>query len=83
MTNHVVPGMWEVEGLSNAAAASYRWWRDLLGDRELAAQSSSGSAYETLNALAAQTAPPQSISTAISGVWGTTLLTDTKSNARS
>ncbi|MFA5205866.1 MAG: FGGY family carbohydrate kinase [Lentisphaeria bacterium] len=57
VTNHVVPGMWEVEGLSNAAAASYRWWRDLLGDRELAARDPAGSAYKALDALAAQAAP--------------------------
>lgn len=57
VTNHVVPGLWEVEGLSNAAAASYRWWRDLLGDKELAALPPGGSAYEALNALATQAVP--------------------------
>ena len=28
------PNMWEVEGLSNAAAASLRWFRDVVGTRE-------------------------------------------------
>jgi xylulokinase len=30
ITNHAVPGRWEVEGLSNAAASSLRWFRDVL-----------------------------------------------------
>lgn len=30
VTNHVVPGRWEVEGLSNAAGDSLRWFRDCL-----------------------------------------------------
>jgi xylulokinase len=60
VTNHVVPGMWEIEGLSNAAAASYRWFRDVVGAKELADQERTGvSAYAALNALAAL-APPGS-----------------------
>jgi xylulokinase len=60
VTNHVLPGMWEVEGLSNAAAASYRWFRDVVGAKELAEQERTGvPAYEALNALAA-VAPPGS-----------------------
>lgn len=58
VTNHVLPGMWEVEGLSNAAAASYRWFRDVIGTQELADQERTGvPAYEALNALAASAAP--------------------------
>lgn len=30
ITNHVLPGRWEAEGLSNAAASSLRWFRDIL-----------------------------------------------------
>jgi xylulokinase len=30
ITNHAAPNRWEVEGLSNAAASSLRWFRDLL-----------------------------------------------------
>lgn len=30
ITNHAMPGRWEVEGLSNAAASSLRWFRDVL-----------------------------------------------------
>ena len=58
VTNHVVPGMWEVEGLSNAAAASYRWFRDVVGAKELADQERTGrSAFEALDALAASAVP--------------------------
>jgi len=57
VTNHVLPAMWEIEGLSNAAAASYRWWRDLLGARELSAQHPAGCAYARLDELAAQSIP--------------------------
>ena len=58
VTNHVLPGLWEVEGLSNAAAASYRWFRDVVGAKEVADQARTGvPAYEALDALAAL-APP-------------------------
>ncbi len=58
VTNHAMPGMWEVEGLSNAAAASYRWFRDVVGTKELADQERGGvSAYEALNSLAGSAAP--------------------------
>ncbi len=55
ITNHAVPGMWEMEGLSNAAASSYRWFRDVIGTQEKEAEKAGGrSAYEALNDLAAQ-----------------------------
>jgi len=55
ITNHAVPGMWEMEGLSNAAASSYRWFRDVIGTQEKELGKSSGrDAYEYLNDLAAQ-----------------------------
>ncbi len=58
ITNHAVPGKWEVEGLSNAAASSYRWFRDVIGTRELDLESSTGrTAYEYLNDLAAAAEP--------------------------
>lgn len=58
VTNHVVPGLWEVEGLSNAAAAAYRWYRDTVGTLELERETQSGeNAYEALNGLAAQAVP--------------------------
>jgi xylulokinase len=47
VTNHAVPGRWEVEGLSNAAASSYRWFRDSIGVAD----------YEHLNELASRAAP--------------------------
>jgi xylulokinase len=55
ITNHAVPGMWEMEGLSNAAASSYRWFRDVIGTHEKEMGKQSGKeAYEYLNELAGQ-----------------------------
>lgn len=56
ITHHAVAGMWEVEGLSNAAAASLRWLRDVMATREQDLEASGGpSAYQQLDALAAST----------------------------
>jgi xylulokinase len=58
ITNHAVPGMWEMEGLSNAAASSYRWFRDVVGTHEKELSKTSGrDPYEHLNDLAASTTP--------------------------
>jgi xylulokinase len=55
ITNHACPGMWEMEGLSNAAASSYRWFRDVIGTHEKELEARDGrSAYEYLNDLAEQ-----------------------------
>lgn len=55
ITNHAMPGMWEMEGLSNAAASSYRWFRDVIGTYEKELEKQNGkSAYEYLNELAKQ-----------------------------
>lgn len=55
ITHHVAPGMWEVEGLSNAAAASLRWFRDVVGTREKEIEANGGAdAYQQLDALAAE-----------------------------
>jgi xylulokinase len=55
ITNHAMPGMWEMEGLSNAAASSYRWFRDVVGTQEKELEKANGrSAYEYLNDLAKQ-----------------------------
>lgn len=54
ITNHAVPGMWEMEGLSNAAASSYRWFRDTIGTYEKSVEKPDHSAYEYLNDLAVQ-----------------------------
>ncbi len=60
ITHHVVPGMWEVEGLSNAAAASLRWYRDVIGTSEKQCEAAGGpDAYQQLDTLAAA-APPGS-----------------------
>ena len=58
ITHHAVPGMWEVEGLSNAAAASLRWYRDVVGTSEKEVEAAGGrDAYEQLDQLAATAAP--------------------------
>jgi xylulokinase len=58
ITHHAAPGMWEVEGLSNAAAASLRWYRDAIGTSERQIEAAGGrDAYEQLDALAANAAP--------------------------
>ncbi|MHB8955571.1 MAG: FGGY-family carbohydrate kinase [Pirellulaceae bacterium] len=60
ITHHAAPGMWEVEGLSNAAAASLRWFRDVVGTCEKQSDSAGGpDAYRQFDRLAA-TAPPGS-----------------------
>jgi xylulokinase len=54
ITHHVRQGMWEVEGLSNAAAASLRWFRDVVGTREKEIEAAGGlDAYQQLDELAA------------------------------
>ena len=58
VTNHAMPRMWEMEGLSNNAASSYRWFRDVVGTHEKEMEKTSGrSAYEFLNDLAIQAKP--------------------------
>jgi xylulokinase len=58
ITHHAAPGMWEVEGLSNAAAASLRWYRDVVGTSEKEVEAAGGlAAYEQLDQLAATAAP--------------------------
>jgi xylulokinase len=53
ITNHAYPGMWEAEGLTNAAASSYRWFRDTVGTLEVEMEGKTGrSAYDYLNDLA-------------------------------
>lgn len=60
ITHHAVPEMWEVEGLSNAAAASLRWYRDVIGTREKEIEEGGGeNAYQQFDKLAAA-APPGS-----------------------
>lgn len=52
---HAVPGAWEMEGICLASGASYKWFRDVLGEpeRQLAAQQGSDT-YDVLNELAAR-----------------------------
>ena len=54
VTNHAVPGRWQVEGLSNAAASSLRWFRDVVGTREREQEAAGGvPAYQAFDELAA------------------------------
>lgn len=56
--NHAVLGMWEMEDLSDAAASSYRWFRDVIGTQEKELGKKSGSdPYEYLNDLTVKTTP--------------------------
>ncbi|MBM4430990.1 MAG: xylulose kinase [Chloroflexi bacterium] len=58
ITNHVHDNMWEAEGLTNAAASSYRWFRDAVGTLEKEMEDKTKrSAFEYLNDLAAQAKP--------------------------
>jgi xylulokinase len=60
ITNHAKAGMWQAEGLANAAAGCYRWFRDTIAAREKQIEADGGpDAYEQLNDLAAA-APPGS-----------------------
>ena len=58
ITNHAMADMWEVEGLSNAAAGSFRWFRDVIAGREMDKAASSGKdVYALLTELAGQSSP--------------------------
>lgn len=57
ITNHAVPGRWEIEGLSNAAASSLRWFRDVVGTGQSQDAAGGPSAYQQLDALAAGSPP--------------------------
>ncbi len=55
VTNHAVPGRWQVEGLSNAAASSLRWFRDVVGTCELEQEAAGGvPAYQAFDEMAAR-----------------------------
>jgi xylulokinase len=83
ITNHACPGMWEMEGLSNAAASSYRWFRDVIGTQEKEWEAQNGrSAYEYLNDLAAK-APPGSKGLLYLPYLGTAATPRWNANARS
>ena len=83
ITNHACPGMWEMEGLSNAAASSYRWFRDVIGTQEKELEKSGKrSAYDYLNDLAAQ-APAGSKGLLYMPYLGTAATPRWNANARS
>jgi xylulokinase len=52
---HAVPGAWEMEGICLASGASYKWFRDVLGEPERRIAAERGcDPYNVLNELAAQ-----------------------------
>lgn len=58
ITNHVIPECWEVEGLSNAAASSLRWFRDEIAHQEIEQARQSGEdVYGLLDKLASSSTP--------------------------
>lgn len=58
ITHHAVPGQWEVEGLANAAASSFRWFRDVIATAEKASAEAQGlDAYSVLEKLASSSGP--------------------------
>ena len=58
ITNHADGRMWQVEGLSNAAASSLRWFRDTIGTQEKEREAGGGpSAFRQLDDLAATAEP--------------------------
>lgn len=55
VTNHAIHGLWTFEGLQNAAAGVFRWFRDEIAAYEQARDKEG--VYDTLNAMAAQVPP--------------------------
>ena len=52
---HAVPGMWHLMGVMLSAAGSFRWFRDALGDTEMAQAAETGrDVYDILTEKAAQ-----------------------------
>ncbi len=56
VTSHACQGLWTFEGLQNAAAGVFRWFRDEIAALEKTQAAASGtSAYDRLNEMIAQT----------------------------
>jgi xylulokinase len=55
VTNHVIPGCWQVEGYQAGAASVFRWFRDEIAELEDAYAKSAGKdTYELLNEMVAK-----------------------------
>jgi xylulokinase len=54
---HVLPDLWYPGTATKACAASYRWYRDVLGKYETSAAAKTGNAYELMDRAAAAIAP--------------------------
>lgn len=58
ITNHALHGLWEFEGLQNAAAVVYKWFaNEIAGLESFRANEAGGNVYEALNQLVSK-APP-------------------------
>ena len=51
VTSHAISGLWTFEGLQNAAAGVFRWFRDEIAALEKAQAAESGNAYDALNRM--------------------------------
>ena len=55
---HIIPGMWYPGTATKSCAASYRWYRDVLGEHEMViAKDQGGDAYSLMSDAAAKTPP--------------------------
>jgi xylulokinase len=55
LLNHPVANQWALQGLVIGGASTYRWFRDVFGEKEVDAERRDGrSAFDRLNGLAAQ-----------------------------
>ena len=58
VTNHAIPGAWQLEGLQAGAASVYRWFRDEIALTELEEAKKTGrDVYELLNEMVAKVPP--------------------------
>lgn len=55
VTSHAIHGLWTFEGLQNAAAGAFRWFRDEIAALEKEQAGHPGAAYDTLNEMIART----------------------------
>lgn len=55
VTSHAISGLWTFEGLQNAAAGAFRWFRDEIAALEKHQAGQSGNAYHALNEMIRQT----------------------------
>ena len=57
VTSHAIHGLWTFEGLQNAAAGAFRWFRDEIAALEKSRSEDPGAAYDILNQMIQSTPP--------------------------